>query len=333
MRRSLLLVLLMNLSWLSLSCNLDGYNDLGELVNRFTQLGSNASTYMRTFVMESGPMVELMTFSDLREPYGSCVSMQVTDEGNKIEVVLKLGTFQISDGQIELEYSLRYLNTYVFTSSPSSISGATQDELSPEKHEEALWNHNRAAGIIRMDGKLYKKVDRIFENILSQESSDWPDQFMKIFLLCTMAAHTRIEGFGGIGMLQYINKTTIFNGLLFGEMVFRVEGLTTLTTTFNYTNHSDIACVVLNGDIINKSDLSGTGEMDGGLAFTIDCGENIWEGNVDYSTIRISETLPNAGEYRLTFTGSDSTYTAPYDYGNPDHFDLTDVLDPNPNNW
>jgi hypothetical protein len=333
LRRGLLIVLVINLSGLILSCNMDGYHDLAESVNRFTQLGPDATTYMRTCVLESGPAAELMTFSDLRETYGSCVSMRVIDQGDKVKVVLELGTFQISEDQIELEYGLRFLNTYMRTPNPSGVSGATQEELSPPNQDALYWQHDRVAGIIRIGEKRYLKTDRIFDTILSQESSDWPDQFMKLFLLCTMAAHARIEGFGGIGMLQYIGKTTHFDGLLFGDMAFSVAGLTTLTTTFKYTNHSDIGCVILDGEIVNRSDLSGTGEMNGGLAFTIECAENTWQGSVDYSAIRISETLPSSGEYRLTFGGSDSIYTAPYDYGNPGRFDLTDILDPDPANW
>lgn len=306
---------------------MDGYHDLAEPVNRFDQLGPNASTCMRTDRLESGPVVELMTFSDLRMSYGSCVSMFVSDEGQKIHVTLKLGTYQISDARIELDYSMQYLNTYMRTSNPSGVPGATQDELSPEKVEEALWHHDRAAGTIRIDGKVYQKADKIFEMLLNQESSDWTDRFMKMFILCTMAAHTRIEGFGGAGMLQYLGKeSTCFKGLLFGKMLFSMEGLTTITTRFNYINHCDIAGMILNGEIVNRSDMSGTGVMDGILNFTAEGISQTWQGCVDYSGIHISEMLPDAGEYLLTV--SDSTYFTNHNYGNPGCFDLTDILDP-----
>lgn len=327
-----------NISWLflaglNLSCHMDGYHELGEPINRFTQLGPDASTYMRTSQSEAGPSVELLTFSDLREAFGSCVAMRVTDHGDKVCVVMDLGTYQSWTDEMELAYGYRYINIYVPTSNPSGVTGAIQEKLSPERQETYTWIHDRSSGTLQVGGIRYRNIACVFDTILSQNSADWPDQFIKMFLLCTMAAHTRIEGFGGAGMLQYIGKTTAFNGLVSGKMFFSVQGLTELISTFNYISHCDVACVILDGEIINQSNLKGTGTMNGGLSFTVACPKNTWEGYVNYSDIRIAETLPNAGNYRLTFTQSDTMYTASYDYGNPGRFDLTDVLNPDPEKW
>jgi len=307
---------------------MDGYNDLGEPVNRFSQFGQNATTYMCTRTSDTGPEVKLMTFSDLSECFGNCVSVHIIDRSDKIQVVLDLGTFQIFEDQIKLETFYRYRNAYFCTSSPSSMPGATQEELITKDFFQ--WEQNQVEGTIRIDDTQYLNVDRVLDTILSNRTPGWQDQFMKMFILCTMVAHTRIEGFGGVGMLQYIGKTTPFNGLLFGVMEMGVEGLTTLTTRFRYMDHCDIACMVMNGQIINQTDLSGTGEMEGGLSFVIECLQNTWEGYVDYSNIIISETLPNEGNYVLTI--GDSTWIMHHDYGNPGMFDLTDVLDPEPDN-
>ena len=308
---------------------MDGYHDLGEPVNRFTQFGEHASTFMRTVRSDSGPEVELMTFSDLSRSYGNCVSLHAADRGEQIHVRLDLGTYQIFDDQIKLEYVYRYRNAYLYTASPSSMTGATQEEFI--KKDFFQWERNQTGRIIRIGDAQYLDVERIFDGILSRNAPEWQDQFMKMFILCTMIAHTRIDGFGGIGMLQYIGKTTPFNGLLFGVMEMAVQGLNIITTRFNYLNHSDMASVILNGEIVNQSNLSGTGEMQGGLSFTIRCAQNTWQGFVDYSGIHISETLPNQGNYCLTI--DDSTWTMNHNYGNPGHFDLTDVLDPDPDNW
>jgi len=327
----MLWIILLNLTLLFLSCNMNGYNDLRELVNQFTQFGSEASTYMRTLELENGSGVESFTINGDQDTQGQCCLMDVFADNQEVTVTLQLGTYKIFNDKIDVDYFKRYINTYKRNSNPSEVPGAAQHDISPQEHVQADWELDAAAGIIKIDNACYKRIDMIFENIFSQASPNWVDQVLKMYHLYNMSVHARIEGFGGGGMLQYLEKTTVFDALLFGTMNFTVTGLLTINSRFTYKDHGELSGMILNGTITNKSDMNGNGEMSGTVTFTIQGVENLWQGSVDYSDIDISHTLPSSGEYLLTIEGQN--YTASYDYGNPGNFDLTDILDPDPVNW
>lgn len=323
-------VILLTLPCLLLSCNMNGYNDLGELVSQFTQFGTETITFMRTLDLESGSGTECFTINGAYKK-GQCSFMRVLADEQEVTVTLQLGSYEIFNDQIELFYFQKYSNTYKRKPNPAEVPGATQQDLSPQEHVQTDWLRDAAIGTIEIGDVSYKQLDRIFNSIFSQASPNWVDQFIKMYLLNTMSAHARIEGFGGGGMFQYLDKTTIFDALRFGTMNFTVTGLLTVNSRFAYKNHGELSGVTLNGTMTNKSDMNGNGEMGGAVSFTIQGTENTWHGSVDYSHLNITNTLPFSGEYLITIEGQN--YTASYDFGNPGNFDLTDIVDPDPANW
>jgi len=313
-----------------LSCNMSGYNDLGELVNQFTQFGENATTYMRTLNLENGSGTECMTFNgDFQE--GQCSWIQVLVDEQEVTVTLQMGSYEISNSKINLSYYKEYTNSYRRKPNPAQAPGAIQRDIVPLLHIEADWNHDEIQGIIQIDNASYIKINILFDQIFSQNAPNWVDQFTKIYLLNTMSAHARIEGFGGGGMFLYMDKKTVFDALRFGTMNFTVTGLLNVNSRFTYKNHGELSGITLNGTMTNQSDLNGNGEMGGTLTFEFHGMQNIWQGTIDYSHLDIKNTLPSSGEYHITI--DEATYTSSCDFGNPGNFDLTDILDPDSANW
>lgn len=313
-------------SGLFFSCNMTGYNDLAEPVNRFGQFGHDASTFMRTRLDEDRPVVNLFTIDDLAEPYGSCSMLEVTVDSAVVQAELRTGTYEKTSGRIDIGFEMRYISKYEERSHPARVTGAVQYELSKNEIYSMNWDYQDSEGIVRLDGKAYESVRILYDRILSGTEADWPDKCLKMILLSTMSAHSRIEGFGGVGMLQYVGKMTCFNGLLFGNFELTSDGLSEVTSKFLYKGHCDMAGIILNGEMLNRSDMNGNGRMDGVVGFEIQGMTRTWSGLLDYSQIEISHTLPCAGVYILTI--EDTEYTMDYDYGNPGNFDFTDIVNP-----
>jgi hypothetical protein len=307
---------------LILACNMTGYHDLGEPVNRFSQMGYTSVTYMRTFYEDQKEGVELFIMRDEHQFEGSCVSMIVLTDSVHIDVVQKIGHYEIRDGTVRLTFFNEYLNTYEERANPSAVAGAVQNILDSEILE-APFKIQRNKGIIEIGDHQFQRLDLVFDSVLTDSTAARADRFIKLYLLYTMVGHCRIEGFGGIGMLQYIGKTTRFDALLFGTMEFKVDGVNTITTEFKYIEHSDLTGMVFDGVIRNISGLDGTGTMDGEVNMTVR-GDKTWQASVGYSSVTVRHSVANGGFYRLMIDGQE--YEVSYLQGTPGNFDLSDVL-------
>ncbi|MBN1780612.1 hypothetical protein JW948_05760 [bacterium] len=325
MKKAWLPFMLCNLSFV-ISCNMNGYHDLAEPVDRFSQLGPGSATFMRTFPSETGTDVELLTLSDPDRTLGTCASLVVRTDPQAVDTKLRLGTYQILQDMIRINYTIEYRNSYMKNSKPSGVPGAVHADIVCNACVTGAWDHDPAAGTITIGNRLFTRFDRVLESVIDHPLPDRPDRFLKMFLLCTMSAHARIDGFNGIGMLQYIDKTTVFNGLLFGSLEFSAEGFRNISTRFRYRNQCDISGIILDGEFRNHSDMSGDGYMDGFLDFTVHGPSRLWEGRVTYTSLEITSTLPSGGVYGVILDGDSSTVS--YDYGNPGNFDFSDILEP-----
>jgi hypothetical protein len=299
-----------------------GYHDLGEPVNRFSQMGYNSVTYMRTFYDNQKDGVELFIMSDEHQFEGDCVSMMVLTDSVRIDVLQKIGHFEIRDGTIRLSFFNEYLNTYEERANPSAVAGAVQNSLNSGTLE-ASFRRQRNTGRIEIGDHRFQRLDLVFNSVMTDSTEDRADRFIKLYLLYTMIGHCRMEGFGGIGMLQYMGKTTRFDALLFGTMEFKVDGVNKITSEFKYVEHSDLTGMVFNGVIRNISSMDGTGTMDGLINVTVR-GDKTWQASVGYSSIAVKHSVANSGFYILIIEGQE--YEVSYLYGTPGHFDLSDVL-------
>jgi len=316
---------------LTASCNMTGYHDLAQPVNRFGQFGIDASSFIRTTKTEHETGVECFTVSDIQASYGSCAWLSVVSDSQVIRAELRTGTYERNEQRIEISFEMQYNNQYSENATPSRNPGAVQYPISKSSPDCFAWDYDSLTNILEFGGHAYLCMDSVYDRVLSQSASDWPDRFIKLYILSTMSAHCRIEGFGGIGMLQYNGKHTLFQGLLDGTLEFCVDGLKQVTTRFIYTDHSDISGFVLNGEMRNISDMSGSGYMEGVVRFHVKSSAGRWQGTVDYSNMTITHTLASSGYYILSI--DDGDYLVDYDYGNPDNFDFSELLDPDPACW
>ena len=301
---------------------MNGYHDLGEPVNGFKPLGVNASSFMCAYQIEQENYVELFTVSNIEEPAGQFSWLRVTENERVVFSDLLVGSYEIVENKMILRSDGNYISQYKALSNPSSVPGAVQ-YTEPSEQEPFSWVYDASQGIVQLDGRVYQSTQIIYDHIFSKSSPDWVDQFLKMFLLGTMSAHCRIEGFSGAGMLQYLGKTTDFDGLLSGGFELSSNGLREVTSKFVYHELSEMAGLAINGEMKNISSMSGNGSLSGIIQFEIKGTSQTWLGSVDYSKIEIEHTLPVSGEYLVTI--DNCMFSMDYSYGNPGNFDLTDI--------
>lgn len=309
-----------------------GYSDLAELVNPFGQLGPASKTYIRTEQSTGYTSCELLTLGDPDdESRGGIVIMRVDDDSSAITVKINRGVYQLEGGSIAIELSIEYVNVYTFDSNPKGSPGATQDEFSPQKRMNYSFDQNTTNATITMGGNIYKRIDYVYQSLLADKPSDWPTKFLRLYQLNIMSSHSKIEGFGGNGMFQYLGRTTLFEGIRFGTMNMRGKGFIKPETSYSYDNFSDLASMTLNGTLSNVSNWKGDGSMDGTVNFTVEGNTNRWNGEVYYGYVEITSTQASAGPYVVTVEGT--PYDVVFNFANPGNFDFTTILDPDPANW
>jgi hypothetical protein len=337
MKRKFHLCIFLPLTLAFVSCGLAGYNDLGEAINPYLQLGAESKTYMRTESAVGGDAVELITLSDPdEENRGGIIIMEIIDETTLFTVKISRGTYELAGGSIAIDIFVEYENAYKPTSNPSGNPGASQTEFSPDKRIEFAFVQEDVQATIALDGTLYKRVDLILDSILAKSSPDREEQLMKMYDLTIVASQSKIDGFGGKGMLGYIGKTTLVEGFRFGSFDLRpnwkgVPLFSSVITEFHYDKYSDNSYVVLTGKQSSEASMGGNGSMSGTVSFTLQGSATNWSCSVDYGNIVLSETLGSAGFYEVTIQGT--PYTVSFEHVNPGFFSFTDILDPDPLKW
>jgi hypothetical protein len=311
-------------------CNLTGYNDLGEPVNQFSQFGEGSWTFMRTYQDETGNGIELLTISSLEYPMGDCTRMTLVANSQEIFTQFTAGSYGLDGNQITLTFDIEYELLTKKNPNPMDVPGTIKRELSPPRSFQYAWEHHEAEGLFMLDDQTFLRMDRVFDRVFDPSEPGRFIRFLKIILLNNLGVVTRIPGFTGIGMLQYIGKSTEFDGLLNGTMTFTVSGLQTITSDYVFREHMDLAGLTINGQFSSRVNLSGSGPMDGRLNFTAMGGSESWSGSVDYSNVYITETLPSAGTYEITIDGE--SQQVDFSHATPAEFDFFDILAPDQGN-
>lgn len=312
-------------------CDLTGYNDLAEPVNRFRQFGEDSWTFMRTYQDGSDNGVELLTISSLDYPMGDCTRMILLADSQEIFTQFKAGTYTMEGSQITLAFDIEYELLTFKNPNPLAVEGTVKRELSPPQRFQHTWEHREADGLFMLDDKTYLRMDRVFDRVFDPADTVCFTRFLKIILLNNLSVVTRIPGFTGRDMLQYVNKSTEFDGLLSGNMTFKVTvsgDLQTTTSDYVFREHMDLAGLTINGHFSSQVHLdeSASGPMDGRLNFTVEGSSASWSGSVDYSNVHITETLPSAGTYGVTIEGE--FQEVGFSHATPAEFDFFDILEP-----
>ena len=134
--------------------------------------------------------------------------------------------------------------------------------------------------------------------------------------LAVLSSQVRVLGFNSGGMTQYLTAAS-FGGLLEGQVGVRVTNLLAPLATLSYQGFSDLTGVVLSGDQLTKTNLSGNGFIYGTLGFRLarrgpdrtsplpDLVGELTYGQPDGAgdTIRITNGTAVSGAYLLALTG------------------------------
>lgn len=310
----------------SVSCNLTGYSDLGEPVNRFSQFGEGSLSFMRTYVDAAGNGVELLNISSLETPMGDCARMTLVADSKTILTKFMAGTYALDGDHIRLTFDIEYELLTQKAPITLDLSGTIKRELSPPRNTRYAWTHDKTGGLFTLDDKTYLRMNRVFDRVFNPDEPGRFTRFLKMILLNNLSVLTRIPGFAGIGMLNYIGKSTEFDGLLNGTMTLTSRGFETITSEYLFQEHMDLAGLTINGQFSSSVDLSGSGPMDGQLNFTAVGRTDSWAGSVDYSSVYITETLPSSGTYQVTIDGE--TQQVDFSHATPAEFDFFDILEP-----
>ena len=153
-------------------------------------------------------------------------------------------------------------------------------------------------------------------------------QYMHIHEHTILTSQTKIDGFGGMGMAQYINRTVAFNGIRTGTFELTSEGLLDNESSFEFKSYSDYQGLTLQGLHRSNTDTSGKGSMSGTVTFTLEGSSDTWTGSVNYDAINLTDTLPTGGYYLIIFDGIDDqgTEVDPLETTNPGSFDYSDLF-------
>jgi hypothetical protein len=118
--------------------------------------------------------------------------------------------------------------------------------------------------------------------------------------LAVESSEARVPGFNGPGMTQYLNRDTVFAGILSGSLTVRLEGALNPVATLTYTGYADFEGVVLDGVQVSSTNTSGDGSLSGVVAFRVDReGLPPLLGAVDYGQITLSNGN-ESGDYLVT---------------------------------
>ena len=171
------------------------------------------------------------------------------------------------------------------------------------------------------DGNDYTSVVTLYDNIMGEAIDVRAKRFMQMYELTIITSQTKIEGFRGMGMIQYLGRTVAFKGIRVGT--FEV------TSDFNYKGYSDYQGLTIHGLQRSQSGMSGDGNMSGTVDFTLG-GSQTWTGSVNYDAIVLENTLPTKGYYKIRFDGIDDqgTNVDSLQTTNPGSFNYTDIFIP-----
>ena len=184
-------------------------------------------------------------------------------------------------------------------------------------------------GTLTYDGNDYTSVPTLFDDIIAEtDAAVRAKQFMHMYEYTIITSQTKIEGFGGMGMLQYIGRTVAFKGIRVGTFELTSKGTINNQTSFQFKGYSDYRGLAMEGLQRSNTNTSGDGAMSEEVDFTIQGSSDTWTGSVNYDAIVLDGTLPKGGYYLIKFDVLDETGTQvnPLLTTNPGQFDYTDII-------
>jgi len=341
----LLPVFIMVLSFLS--CDLGGFQDLAEMIDPTTPIGLNSYSYMRATTDAGNIVTVSITYN---EPDGSGIGEFVlnvvvddvsdADSANwKTEVYMIRTTYTLSTGIINHAPYFAYHNTY-----KAGLGNATQsddpdefDQIVPSIYLDYVYDDpisfddTSVPGILTYAGNDYTSFSTLYDNIMNESTDEErAKQFMHMYELTIITSQTKIDGFGGMGMIGYLGRTVALKGIRVGTFELTSKGTFSNTSDFDYKGYSDYQGMTIQGLQRSNSGTSGDGSMSGTVTFTLEGSAQTWTGSVNYDAIVLEDTLPTGDYYLIKFDGIDDqgTQVDPLETTNPGSYDYSDILTP-----
>ena len=320
------------------SCDIGGFQDLAEMIDPTTPIGENSYSYMRTTTDGDGNNVtELITYNEPDgDGNGELAFISIVDDiaGAKVTVSLARATYNLSGTNITLAPYFAYYNEY-----SAGLGNAKQSD-DPSDFEQVVSTtfldditgahtfDDSVSDTLTYDDNNYTSIAALYDNIMGKAKDVRAKQFMQMYELTIITSQTKIEGFGGMGMIQYLGRTVALNGIRVGTYNLTSEGTFNNTTDFDFKNYSDYQGLTLNGLQRSQSDRHGDGNMSGTVDFTLVGSSETWTGSVNYDAIVLENTLPTKGYYKIIFDGIDDqgTNVDSLQTTNPGSFDYTAIL-------
>jgi len=262
----------------------------------------------------SGGAYSLFTMRDRRNPEAGCW---------EVSVELVRGSYAVSGaGVLELHPGQTWSGTYRKSGSPKSFPG-------PADHDggaEVLSFYQDGERIIRLKGKTWHRLDFVLDDILQTESPrKRAEMLMKLYQAGLYSSQITVPGFGGLGMMRYIGKTTAFPALLEGQDTLGMSmKWFTSVITFNFSHHTNFTGITLHGPFQIRAKASGDGMLSGQVEFTVEgkSGPPV-SCSVEYVDLEVTGTIPSDGFYRVTVDGEVISF--PFDALSPGHLNYDDI--------
>ncbi len=249
-----------------LGCNVGGYPDLGSELDNLAFTGSkNATAWMRTLADGSSELLVLGAAPEGRTAGFVLVTMRTDSTGT-----ILAGEYTHRAATLVLSATSEYTKTAEFDRPPSGRTGSTRTDF--ETPEEMRFTLEETDGRLRLDGDDGTAVMIDLWEVVSAidpSTQAGMEMIARVYNLSTVSLQMRIPGFGGAGLLQYLNEPGEFVGVLGGRATIEMSSPTEPRAEILFFDYKDFPGMVLDGDQISKTDMSGEGTLTGTVRFSM----------------------------------------------------------------
>jgi hypothetical protein len=308
---------------LLLSCNTGGYQGIGERIDPYDPLGTDSVSYVRGVVGGPPYTTEVITYSHPGSGAGEFVLTSIVDSADQTSVTITRADYTLSGTDITLTPFVQYRHTY-----KAGLSNATKitESFNPDISGMKSFDTS-GAPVLLYEGSPYTDMRNVVDHVIASASTDL-ERAQWAYMLCEitlMTAQIRIEGFGGMGMMDYLGRTVTMRGMREGSYEMYSRGTSPNTTDYDYSNYSDHLYLTVDGTQTTSASTSGDGSMEGTLSFDLQGTVDTTTVTIDYSNISIGSTLPDGGQYSVK-VGAASPQNVSYTFGRPGALDLSPAI-------
>ncbi len=226
------------------------------------------------------------------------------------------GTWVQGSGEMEMQADYRWDKedeshlSRLKVKGPSGSSVTDVRIASYASDERGMW----------VDDLLWLELDHVL-GAIDPTTEQGAHDVMSLYALTLELGQNRVLGFGGAGMMQYLDNPTDFTGLVGGTQTVSIHDIRNPENIFAYEGFEELPGLQLDGERHTRTDASATsGHLFGTVDFLWDLDDEegtVLEGSVYYGSedgsegVQLVDSNPGAGAYVLTLDGVD--WTIPFD--------------------